>query len=78
MPFEFRFQEVIDLYHNRENELKRMTDIELTYCKEHLFMDDKQRNMVKQILNRQKEMLEIYQNEIREIAYTHGLENKEY
>jgi MoxR-like ATPase len=41
-------------------------------------MDDKQRNMVKQILNRQKEMLEIYQNEIREIAYTHGLENKEY
>lgn len=76
--FEFRFQEVIDLYHNRENELKRMTDIELTYCKEHLFMDDKQRNMVKQILNRQKEMLEIYQNEIREIAYTHGLENKEY
>ena len=78
LPFEFRFQEVIDLYHNRENELKRMTDIELTYCKEHLFMDDKQRNMVKQILNRQKEMLEIYQNEIREIAYTHGLENKEY
>ena len=54
LPFEFRFQEVIDLYHNRENELKRMTDIELTYCKEHLFMDDKQRNMVKQILNRQK------------------------
>ena len=45
-----------------------MTDIELTYCKKHLFMDDKQRNMVKQILNRQKEMLEIYQNEIREIA----------
>lgn len=77
-PFEFRFQELIALCHNRENDLKRITDIELQYCKEHLFMDDKQRSMIKRVLNSQKEMLDICQNEIREIAYTHGLENKEY
>ena len=34
--------------------------------------------MIKRVLNSQKEMLDICQNEIREIAYTHGLENKEY
>lgn len=78
MPFEFQFQEVIDLYHNMEAELKRLSEAEATHCKEHLFMNARQQSLIKRILNTQREQIETYQNEIREIAYTHGLENKEY
>ena len=42
-------------------------------------MDEKQRNMVKtNIKQTKRNVWKFTKNEIREIAYTHGLENKEY
>ena len=77
-PFEFRLQEVIDLLHNMETELKKLSERENEYAKEHLFLSAKQKGDLKRILNGTAHIIENYRNELRIIAHAHEQENRDY
>lgn len=77
-PFEFRLQEVIDLLRNMEAEFKKLSDRELEYAREHLFLSAKQKSELKRILNGMTHVIENYRNELRIIAHAHEQENRDY
>lgn len=77
-PFEFRLQEVIDLIRHMETELKKLTDRETAYAREHLFLSPKQKSELKRILTGMTQVIESYRNELRIIAHAHEQQNRDY
>lgn len=77
-PFEFRLQEVIDLLRNMEAEFKKLSEREMEYAREHLFLGAKQKSELKRILNGMNHLIENYRNELRIIAHAHEQENRDY
>ena len=76
--FDAKFCTVAESLERVEKDWNELLDMETEYYEKHLFLNEKQRNMMRRMLRHQKNNIDRYKNDLNELSDACRKENQEY
>lgn len=73
-----RFRELEELLSRVDAGTREFFEAEMEYCRNHLFLSDRQRRTMEEMLRVQQDSLTKYKNELDELKHAYRKENEEY
>ena len=73
-----RFRELEELLSRVDAGTREFFEAEMEYCRNHLFLGDRQRRTMEEMLRVQQDSLTKYKNELDELKHAYRKENEEY
>ena len=73
-----RFRELEELLSRVDAGTREFFEAEMEYCRNHLFLGDRQRRTMEEMLRVQQDSLAKYKNELDELKHAYRKENEEY
>lgn len=73
-----RFRELEELLSRVDAGTREFFEAEMEYCRNHLFLSDRQRRTMEEMLRVQQDSLAKYKNELDELKHAYRKENEEY